>query len=182
MSEHDQGKNSPLDPKYVAGLFDGEGCIVIAKRKPGARHRGRGAYYTLRATIAMTHEETVRRLHETFGGYNGRMARAPEGHADIFQWQLATTPQAARFLRLIEPFSITKRQQIAVALSFARCIRDFNGLGISRGGPGRFRAQFATRQYEMHRQLMMAVNKRGPKELSELPDWVADGSNQGDLL
>ncbi len=50
-------------PKYIAGLFDGEGYIRIFK-KSKKNHVG----YYISAGIGMCHRPTIEAFHEKFGG------------------------------------------------------------------------------------------------------------------
>ena len=54
---------------YIAGLFDGEGCVTC-KKKPTKRADRKGKIYNqwyIRCEISMTDKEVISWIHETFG-------------------------------------------------------------------------------------------------------------------
>ncbi len=54
---------------YIAGLFDGEGCVTC-KKKPTKRPDRKGKIYNqwyIRCEISMTDKEVISWLHETLG-------------------------------------------------------------------------------------------------------------------
>lgn len=98
---------------YVAGLFDGEGCVRIAKNKTR-----RNACYQLYVSINMSDPRAIKKVLETFGGklYTSRKASKPT-HRILFSW-VACSQKAADFLRQIRPFVTVKADEIDVALEF----------------------------------------------------------------
>lgn len=115
----------PIDPlfaRYLAGFFDGEGCIgVYTKlRKP---HGSRLSYLSL--SIANTNPEVLQRIQSECGGsvnlngltqerlkVNGRPRRT------LFRWS-ASSVLASHILRHMLPFLIVKREEALLALDFA---------------------------------------------------------------
>ena len=54
---------------YIAGLFDGEGCVTC-KQKPTKRADRKGKVYNqwyIRCEISMTNQEVISWIHETLG-------------------------------------------------------------------------------------------------------------------
>lgn len=102
-----------LDLRYVAGLFDGEGYVYIFKKS----RQGHVGYY-LSAGITMTHRPILEQLHQQFGGHlNGnRTYEQNPNHRTQFHWGLANSV-AGNFIRLIQPFSIVKLDQIDLGLA-----------------------------------------------------------------
>ena len=93
---------------WIAGLFDGEGCVTTQKGKHGPR---------VRVVLGMTHKETVKKLHNYFGGSFREVIRNNDKHKNYFVWTI-TPPRCYSFLEAIEPFSVTKKRQIQVGLKF----------------------------------------------------------------
>jgi len=109
-----------LHPAYCAGLFDGEGYVRIDVYKfPSPRKSTR---YQLIAGIGMCHYPTVKALHDQFGGtfFKNTSAnkRDPENRIQ-YHWAVASGA-ALDFLGFIEPHSITKRDEVALAIRFQR--------------------------------------------------------------
>ena len=104
------------DIVYMAGLFDGEGCVVIAKH----HRRKDGTYnYELRVDLVNTWLDIFPWIRDRF---DGRFAmtydkppnpiRKPRG-----DWIL-TNQKAADFLVMIIPFVKIKRRDMEIGLAF----------------------------------------------------------------
>ena len=77
------------DAAYLAGLFDGEGCITY-KQKMKQRRPVEKAYPTweIRMEINMTHQSVIRLIHEMTGV--GTVAKKPPGKGQLgkkMQWR-----------------------------------------------------------------------------------------------
>lgn len=111
-----------LDTRYVAGLFDADGCVTIIRAK-----RGETTRYVLRVDISNCYAPVINALKAQFGGsvvcrhLAGRKKRDPKeyGIRDTYTW--ITSAQCARaFLRRVLPYLIVKREEATVALTFQR--------------------------------------------------------------
>jgi len=60
---------SPTDVAYIAGLFDGEGCVTCKQKKTKRPDRGGKIYnqWYIRCEIAMTDKEVISWIHEMLG-------------------------------------------------------------------------------------------------------------------
>lgn len=104
-----------MSPEYAAGLFDGEGTVVITKPNPSAPRRHR-----LKIQLQMSHEETVRSLHALFGlGHMQEIdaARWWPGAKRGYRW-VVTGPSAVEALTIMRPHLITKAHAADLALEF----------------------------------------------------------------
>ena len=54
---------------YIAGLFDGEGCVTCKQKKTKRKDRGGKIYnqWYIRCEIAMTDKHVIEWIHETLG-------------------------------------------------------------------------------------------------------------------
>ena len=54
---------------YIAGLFDGEGCVTCKQKPTKRKDRGGKVYkqWYIRCEIAMAEKEVIEWLHETLG-------------------------------------------------------------------------------------------------------------------
>lgn len=100
---------------YAAGLFDGEGCVLVVKER---RPKTSNWYYRLVVTIAMSHKPTIEWLATTFnlGVVCPRQPRQI-GYKKQFHFQCKAN-KAAKFLRIVRPYLITKAAEVDIALDF----------------------------------------------------------------
>ena len=101
---------------YIAGLFDGEGCITC-KKKPTKRPDRKGKVYNqwyIRCEIAMTDKEVISWLHETLGfGWSAekRYSKRPKNYKRQWRWCCGYR-DALTFAKLIWPFAQVKLHKI----------------------------------------------------------------------
>ena len=101
---------------YIAGLFDGEGCITC-KKKPTKRADRKGKVYNqwyIRCEIAMTDKEVISWLHETLGfGWSAekRYSKRPKNYKRQWRWCCGYR-DALTFAKLIWPFTQVKLHKI----------------------------------------------------------------------
>lgn len=81
---------------WVAGLFEGEGCIYIdASTTPHRVH----------LEVKMTDEDTIRRLHAVVGcGNVTAQATTNPRHLSTWKWKTADAWEVRRFLHLVRPW------------------------------------------------------------------------------
>lgn len=119
-------EQSPATLGYLAGIVDGEGCIV-------ARIDGRG-HLVLRLEIANTSETLMEWLVETFGGRaNPRMR---EMQRTCFTWSVGTG-RAVPILTAIAPYMKIKRRQAELFLEIARIADESRRAGSNALAEGR---------------------------------------------
>lgn len=100
------------DLAYCAGLFDGEGSIVITTRSRG--------YLALDVVLVNTDEACVDHFRSVVGGGGTKGTRSRAGSLGkktlyFVQW---TATSAARVLTLLKPYLRIKRKQAETALKF----------------------------------------------------------------
>lgn len=125
------------DLAWVAGFFDGEGSLNLSLRQ----HRGgrQGKYWVVRARVANTHGLSIKHLQEIFGF--GRIRTMPGQsirHRPVYEWAVEAK-SAEIFLKAIVPYSVTKKEQIQLAIFGADLRRNSprlaRGRGYGRGAP-----------------------------------------------
>jgi hypothetical protein len=94
---------------YLAGLFDGEGCIYIANHKGG--RGGKFRYTKLRMIISNTNKEIIDWLVTNYGGWTQTFIRTNPKHNTGYNWW-TEGEKAANLLASIFPYSIIKRKPI----------------------------------------------------------------------
>ena len=121
-----EDKNKP-SLVYIAGLFDGEGCVHLKSINKG-RYEKNGIQYQCMITLTMCHEETVRKLSLL---YPGNKVYVREGlkkeYKTSYRWQLSGREDVKKFLLDIAPFSITKKDDISRGLRFIELLDSEEG-------------------------------------------------------
>ena len=101
---------------YIAGLFDGEGCITC-KKKPTKRPDRKGKVYNqwyIRCEISMTDKEVISWLHKTLGfGWSAekRYSKRPKNYKRQWRWCCGYR-DALTFAKLIWPYAQVKLHKI----------------------------------------------------------------------
>lgn len=98
--------------EYLAGLFDGEGCIHIP-----LDHHNRTPSYGLRVIFCLTHEGVIRGIAQQFGVSYCRL-RKTHRHAnwrDAYQVQICGE-RAANLLRAMRSFLVVKLEEADLGL------------------------------------------------------------------
>ena len=102
------------DAAYLAGLFDGEGCVTY--RQIMKKRYDNPAYKTwdIRLEINMTHQSVIRLIHEMTGV--GSVTKKPPGKGQLgrkMQWRWRCTFRDAYYVCcLIWPWSHTKLEKV----------------------------------------------------------------------
>ena len=105
-----KGRNTiTTEIAYIAGFFDGEGCIRIKHANQGGN-----SYYVI-AHITNTNELILGMVKNLFGG-NIRVQEKGR-NKKVFSWSISTS-EAVDFLKTIEPFLNEKQEQALLAIYF----------------------------------------------------------------
>ncbi len=94
---------------YAAGFFDGEGCIMISRRKNT---------FWIRFEIAQADPAP---LHWLAARWCGKVRRYHSRARPIWYWGLSSI-SAMRFLHAIRPFLIVKAGQVDIAFEFEKTV------------------------------------------------------------
>ena len=108
---------APTTLAYVAGLFDGEGSIVI-----GCGHQKQRRvtpHYWLQVGITNTDRELITWLHHTLGRHISDNMHCPtkRHQRPCWAWRIMST-QALPFLRALMPYLRVKQAQASIAVNF----------------------------------------------------------------
>lgn len=93
---------------YIAGIFDGEGCINFSTQK--------GTVY-VRVIVSNTDYRIIQHLSTSFGGAIVKLKKVNEKWKDSWQWILAWSA-AVDFLEQISPWLIIKQHQAQVVFAY----------------------------------------------------------------
>jgi hypothetical protein len=98
---------------YLAGFFDGEGCIQINKIDTKIRLR-----YYLRVSANQVNPKPIQMLYEEFGGHVSKRS----GSRGVYQW-ITQGRKANVVLETLLPFLIVKSAQAELALEFQESLQ-----------------------------------------------------------
>ena len=109
---------SDTDIAFIAGLFDGEGCITY-KQYMRKRKHNKKAYptWSIRMEMAMTDESVLRWVHEVLGvgtlNKKPRKGKRVDGTKYLMQYRWRCTFRDAYYVcRLLWPYAHTKLDKI----------------------------------------------------------------------
>lgn len=104
------GRNTiTTEISYIAGFFDGEGCVRIKQANQGGN-----SYYVI-AHLTNTNSLILKKVQDLFGG-NTRVQEKGKNKT-IYNWYI-TSSEAVDFLKVLLPFLIEKKTQAELALYF----------------------------------------------------------------
>lgn len=153
--------------EYFAGLFDGEGFVRIDNHFLQAVTGN--PRYQLHVGIAMTHKPAVKLCHERFGGlFKGDdcFKKTMPKSRTIYRWA-AVSNGAYDFLKVIQPFSIVKRQQIDIAITFQEHIRTYKSKMVGNRGDLALRARLFAERAAMCEQIRLLKKEEFPLVTSD---------------
>ena len=144
---------------YIAGLFDGEGHVMI-----NVSH----GYTRLRVGIANNDIRVLKLVKRVYGGAVHKHSRQSKRHVLGYQWELANK-SSKKFLEDILKFSIIKRERIILGLQFLKHKNSRFRYVLSQH-PSKFGTKIWTiknchkvKDFSF-RKKMKRLNKRGPKD------------------
>ena len=100
---------STTDKAYLAGHFDGEGCIRLRKHP-------RGNIYSIYISSVGNHFSVIERYQNSFGGTV--KTRAKENRKTLFVWELKNVSKSIFFLASVLPYLMEKKPQAEIALEY----------------------------------------------------------------
>jgi len=101
------------DIAYVAGLFDGEGCITTYISSPGSTRP------RLSLSLACCFKDTLDWIKTIFGG-TVRPNQNSSTNKTVYVWKPGTIPEKLAFLEAVAPFLREKRTQADLAIAYLR--------------------------------------------------------------
>ena len=107
---------------YLAGLFDGEGCIRINKSYHSPRgNRFRRYQYQIQCTVSNTNPTAVRLFEKYFSGSVHVHSLGSENHKTTWTWSVGAL-KATKFLKKTIPFLRLKKDEAKLALKFRKTV------------------------------------------------------------
>jgi hypothetical protein len=104
-----------MNNEYIAGLFDGDGCIMINYADKNAQNRK----FYMNMQITNNYLPVLEQIQKLWGGNIYRQPRVKATHNDTFQWKVSSK-RAYAFAKALYPFVIIKKKQVALGLEFQK--------------------------------------------------------------
>lgn len=146
-----------MTPEYLAGLFDGEGCIDVQTMYPKA---GQGRLYVrprVRLCMSASAKPLMGALHVVFGGHFVHRKSTAKNQQDSWSLEWLNGDAIRELLRAILPHLILKAEQAKLALWW---LDTASGRQTKAGYVGMEKARAAFRDE-------MRAMKLDPQRLSE---------------
>jgi hypothetical protein len=120
-------KTDTFDPAYLAGFFDGEGCVGVYESRVG-----RYVVFTLRSQLVQNKspcaDALFPQLQRRYGGHVGCKRTLTDGIK--YNWSIASN-KAVVFLKHIQPYVRFKRVEVRLGIAWqsskSRSCRDARG-------------------------------------------------------
>lgn len=147
-----------ISSEYIAGFFDGEGCVTIM-------FSGKTRQAQLRITITNTDKNVLDEIQKEVGGrvYPVRGKTIPTHWKQGYHLDLSTDT-AYKLLKRIEPFVIVKRNQVQLGIRFQEFyvspgrLENFTN---SYGSISRKRSEKTILTEQRFKEQMTVLNKKG---------------------
>ena len=107
------------DAAYIAGLFDGEGCVGYYDAS--RTYVNRPSYFHTSVHVCGVDPRVIYWLRSTTGIGNINCYRGKGKRRMAYQWQLGNKSQVILFLTTIRPFLKVKDTQVDVLLAHLNC-------------------------------------------------------------
>ncbi len=102
---------------YLAGFFDGEGCIYILKAK-----HGDAVHYGLEISYTNSEIEPLQLAQSIFGGQISSLNEMRPRYKSVHRLRIRSN-QAATALSVLLPYLVIKRKRAEIALEFQEKLR-----------------------------------------------------------
>lgn len=99
---------SETEMAYFAGLFDGEGCVLLGKSQAG---------YGIQAHINITYIPNLERLRNIFGGSITLHKKRAANHKQLYEWFISGR-NVHDFLQTILPYLSEKKPQAELSIQY----------------------------------------------------------------
>jgi hypothetical protein len=112
---------------YMAGIVDGEGCILIKKYNKIIK-QNINPTYELNVVLSNCRPELLEYFKYYFGGSIATVKNSAKSsnQRDCYVWFL-TTSLAEEFLKVIYPYLFLKKEEVKLALEFRKTFKTYYG-------------------------------------------------------
>jgi hypothetical protein len=114
-----------LSKEWLAGFFDGEGCVYL---QASFRRNRKLPRFSLQVCITQNDQNILEKIKSEYGGqvykHSGKRC---------YRWRVVSV-SALKFLEVMLPYVLIKKEQVVLAIQFAKTLRHEN-LGSIGMGP-----------------------------------------------
>ena len=161
-------KLSKTELAYMAGFFDGGGCVGIYKSKRCYKGKQKESL-VLQCYISQTNPSILERFRDAFGGSIRAETRHLKPNWRVsWTWHIASV-KARSFLETIEPYLVLKYEEVELAIRFHLSQSKRSKMRSKFGGPIPF-----TDEERAIREAQMILLK----SLKHKAYKVSDGNNR----
>jgi len=118
------GGSHGISEQYVAGFFDGEGCVYSQLQWIQGKYE-KYPRISVQVTIAQTDLNILKLIEKWFGGKT-KIHMLNRTTKTCYQWRVVGKIEVMRFLNTIRPYVVVKKEQVELALEFCDTLRDEN--------------------------------------------------------
>jgi len=105
---------SDAERAYLAGIFDGEGCVVLYKDKMCEVSKRGYPIFRCYLFIANTSLELILHLYKMTGIGTPRDRKTSGKRRPLFDWRVGGTQDILDLIEAMHPFSIVKKRQLEI--------------------------------------------------------------------
>jgi len=146
---------------YLAGVFDGEGAVMIFKSSPRGRYKS--PIYRLVVSVTNTNRELLEFAQKHLGGnVRGPYVRGAKW-SPSYRWEM-DDDEAIEFLKNIELYTQAKLEHIKVAIEFREQISQSRTGSLGRGHGSKPMSNVEVEAREACYQRMKRLNQRGLRQ------------------
>lgn len=147
---------------YVAGFFDGEGCIIIARRRASRAQYSDNHQLWIGASQRTAYVAVLNHIQDSFGG-SVRALKRPN-QAPISEWTVIARASQRTFIEAVLPYLWVKRAQATLAVQFLDAVEAYGRTWRRTDNDSRFAGtrpltQEQISEREDFRQRMMLLNR-----------------------
>lgn len=113
-----------LSHQYIAGLFDGEGCIHCSKQWIKGKYE-KYPRVNMQISIANTNKKVLVYL-QAFYNFGSLKIHKGSGCKQCWSWRITGRFNMLKFLNSIYDYSIIKKDEIDMAIQFCNTLRTEN--------------------------------------------------------
>ncbi len=112
-----------LSDEYIAGFFDGEGCISSNLTYTTGKYE-KYPWVSVRISISNTARDVLEAIRDKYGG--SVCSKGGGKNKNCFHLRICGKDKMYKFLIAIYPYCIIKKEQISIALEFIESLRSEN--------------------------------------------------------
>ena len=113
---------------YIAGFFDGEGCISSQEYYEIGKYE-KYPRITMQISVTNTDKEILNFIRGVFGGIITKHSK-PAKQKQCYSWKLTGKDKMLRFLNTVLPYVMVKKEDVELGIQLANTLRSEN-LGCS---------------------------------------------------